>query len=318
MLVRESFEEWPQASDASCVAIGNFDGVHHGHRVILDRALDVAKQRGLVPSVLTFDPHPTRLFRPESAPKLIEPLSQRLERFKALGFQQVLVQRFDREFASLTAEEFVLRVLHDGLRAKHVAVGLDFRFGRGREGKTEFLREAMEKIGGAAEIMPELRASDDQVVSSTLIRQSIQVGEMERASRLLGRAPEWQGEIVRGDGRGKGLGFATANLKYLNEVEPALGVYAGIASLQSKRYGCVVNVGINPTFGNAGPVKFEAHLFNYDGPDCYGELFRVQLVKRIREERKFEKLEDLIAQVHKDADHAREILKSFDMTLQAT
>ena len=318
MLVRESFEDWPEASAHSCVAIGNFDGVHHGHRVILDRALGIANQQSLVPSVLTFDPHPTRLFRPEHAPRLIEPLSQRLRRFEALGFQQVLVQRFDKNFAALSAEDFVVRVLHHGLKARHVAVGLDFRFGRGREGDTQFLKDSMSAVGGGAEIMPELRADDEQIVSSTLIRQSIQSGEMERATRLLGRPPEWQGEIVRGDGRGKGLGFATANLKYLNEIEPALGVYAGIASLASKRYGCVVNVGINPTFENAGPVKFEAHLFNYNGPDCYGELFRVQLVRRIREERKFEKLEDLIAQVHTDANQAKEILLSFDMTLQAS
>jgi riboflavin kinase/FMN adenylyltransferase len=318
MLVCESYKDWPEASKPSCVAIGNFDGVHHGHRVILDRALDVAKQQGLTPTVLTFDPHPTRLFRPENAPRLIEPLSQRLERLETLGFEQVLVQRFDHEFAALSAEDFISLVLHRGLNAKHVAVGLDFRFGKSRTGDTSVLRHAMEAIGGGAEIMPELRAEDSQIVSSTLIRQSIQAGEMLKATKLLGRAPQWQGEIVRGDGRGKGLGFATANLKYLNEVEPALGVYAGIASLQSKRYGCVVNVGINPTFENAGPVKFEAHLFNYDGPDCYGEMFRVQLVKRIREERKFEKLEDLIAQVHADADQAKEILKALDTTLRVS
>ena len=318
MLVCESFEDWAKASKPSCVAIGNFDGVHHGHRVILDRALDVAKLRKLTPTVLTFDPHPTRLFRPENAPRLIEPLQQRLERLEALGFEQVLVQRFDHEFAALSAEDFIGKVLQGALNAKHVAVGLDFKFGKGREGDTRLLRSAMESAGGGAEIMPELRDLDEQVVSSTLIRRNIQAGEMRKAARLLGRHPQWQGEIVRGDGRGKGLGFATANLKYLNEVEPALGVYAGIASLQSKRYGCVVNVGINPTFENAGPVKFEAHLFNYNGPDCYGELFRVQLVERIREERKFEKLEDLIAQVHADADQAREMLQALDTTLQVS
>ena len=316
MLVREDFHDWPSTSKTSCVAIGNFDGVHHGHRVILDRALQVAAERELVPTVLTFDPHPTRVFRPESAPRLIEPLEQRLSRLDALGFKQVLVQRFDRDFAALSAEAFIKYVLIEGLRAKHVAVGLDFKFGKGRSGDTETLRTAMDGTGGGAEIMPELRDQEGTVVSSTVIRQAIQSGDMTRAGKLLGRAPEWIGEIVRGDGRGKGLGFATANLKYLNEVEPALGVYAGIASLQSIRYGCVVNVGINPTFDNAGPVKFEAHLFNYNGPDSYGELFRVQLIKRIREERKFEKLEDLIGQVHADADRAKEILKTLETPLQ--
>ena len=318
MLVREDFHDWPSTCKASCVAIGNFDGVHHGHRVILDRALEVATEHGLVPTVLTFDPHPTRFFRPDSAPKLIEPLEERLKRLETLGFEQVLVQRFDREFAALSADAFIKSVLIDGLKAGHVAVGLDFKFGKGRSGDTDNLRAAMENAGGGAEIMPELRDQEGTVVSSTVIRQAIQSGDMTRASKLLGRAPEWLGEIVRGDGRGKGLGFATANLKYLNEVEPALGVYAGIASLHSKRYGCVVNVGINPTFENAGPVKFEAHLFNYAGPDSYGELFRVQLVKRIREERKFEKLEDLISQVHADADQAKEILKALETPLQVS
>lgn len=318
MLVLETFEDWPKPSQPSCVAIGNFDGVHHGHRVILDRALDIADKKELVPTVLTFDPHPTRLFRPQDAPKLIEPLAQRLERLKELGFQQILVQRFDHQFAALSAEEFVQKVLLEALNARHIAVGLDFRFGKARSGDTSTLRSAMEGSGGGAEIMPQLRDQAGNVVSSTLIRKAIQSGDLAQATKLLGRAPQWLGEIVRGDGRGKGLGFATANLKYVNEVEPPLGVYAGIASLGSKKYGCVVNVGINPTFETTGPVKFEAHLFNYDGPDCYGELFRVQLVKRIREERKFERLEDLIAQVHADANQAGEILEALETPLQVS
>ena len=203
MLVREDFHDWPNTCRASCVAIGNFDGVHHGHRVILDRALEVATERGLVPTVLTFDPHPTRVFRPDSAPKLIEPLQERLKRLETLGFEQVLVQRFDREFAALSADAFIKSVLIDGLKAEHVAVGLDFKFGKGRSGDTDNLRAAMENAGGGAEIMPELRDQGGTVVSSTVIRQAIQSGDMTRASKLLGRAPEWFGEIIRGDGRGK-------------------------------------------------------------------------------------------------------------------
>ncbi len=315
MLVFKEYQEWPKDTERSCVAIGNFDGVHHGHRLILDQALEVSRRNNLVPTVMTFDPHPRRLFRPETAPALIEPLEVRLERLNNLGFQQVLVQEFDATFASLTAERFVNAVLLEALNARHIVVGRDFRFGKARSGTTEALKQMLQAAGGDADLMPELRAADGEVVSSTVVRKAIEQGDVETATKLLGRPPEWQGSIVRGDGRGKGLGFATANLNYSNEIKPALGVYAGIASLQSKRYGCVVNVGINPTFEEHGPVKFEAHLFGYSGPDVYDELFRVKLISRIREERKFERLEDLIAQVHADAQKAKNIIQALDTPL---
>jgi riboflavin kinase / FMN adenylyltransferase len=266
------------------VAVGTFDGVHRGHL----RVIDAARRRGLRTGVVTFDPHPRAVLG--GAVELLATLERRLELLAAAGVEDVLVLPFDEQLAALPAEEFAEQML-GGIGAKAVAAGETFRFGRGREGDLDLLV----RLGFEVQRVPLV-----ENVSSSRVRELLHAGELEQAATLLGRPPEVEGIVVRGDGRGRELGFPTANLDVPEDLlVPPDGVYAGVA--RDRR--AAISIGTNPHFGGV-ERRVEAHLLDFDG-DLYGERLVVELWSRIREQRRFDSLDELIAAIDGDVEQTR-------------
>ncbi len=301
------------------VAIGNFDGVHVGHRRLFAEAREAAARRGAPAAALTFDPHPVRILRPQMAPPLLTPLGRKLELFAECGLDAAVVQPFDLAYAATTAEAFVARDLCGHLGARDVVVGYDFTAGRGRM-RIEAIRPMLEARGVALHVVEPVTL-EGLVVSSTKIREFLLEGNVDAAALLLDRPHDVDGVVERGAGRGRGFGFPTANLR-AEAMLPANGVYAvrsrvGIVagadgvprSRDAAPYGGVCNVGVKPTVQSSGPVTAEVHLFGFDGRDLYGERVRVAFLERLRDERRFESIDALLEQIAKDADAAREALR---------
>lgn len=273
----------PEARRA--VAVGTFDGVHRGHV----RVIDAARRAGLRTSVVTFDPHPRAVLG--GGVELLATLERRLELLDDVGVEDVLVLHFDEELAALTAEEFAERILR-GIGVETVAAGETFRFGRGREGDLELL----ERLGFDVRRVPLV-----ENISSSRVRDLVRVGETERAAALLGRPLEFEGTVVRGDGRGRELGFPTANLDVPESLlVPPDGVYAG----WSRQRRAAVSIGTNPHFDGV-ERRAEAHLLDFDG-DLYGERLIVEIWSPIREQRRFDSLEELVAAIGEDVERTRE------------
>ena len=275
------------------VAIGVFDGVHKGHRAVIDDA----------DTVLTFDPHPLTVIHPEAAPKLIMPFDVKRDVIDGLGVDELVVIPFDEEFMRIEAEEFVSEILLDRLGAKKVSVGENFRFGAKAKGDPEMLARHDEF---ETRIVP-LVEVDGETVSSTRVRALVAAGEVDAAMRCLGAPFMLEGKVVEGDRRGRELGFPTANLVPDDRlVVPGHGVYAAFANGRP----AAVNVGVRPTFETGRGLLVESFLVDYDG-DLYGQNLRVAFVSRLRGERRFPSVEDLIAQMHRDVAEAREILARY-------
>jgi len=272
------------------VAVGTFDGVHKGHL----RVIETARNAGLRTGVVTFDPHPRAVLGGDV--ELLATLQRRLELFEEAGLEDVLVLRFDEQLASLSATEFAERMLR-GIGAETVAVGETFRFGHGREGDLALL----ERLGFDVRRVPLL-----ENVSSSRIRQLVHAGDTEHAATLLGRPPEVEGIVVRGDGRGRELGFPTANVGGIGQLLPPPGVYACRAEVDGAGRRAVANYGTKPTFGPDGKPVLEVHVLDFSG-DLYGKAISVGTFRHLRDERKFESLEALKAQIAADAAKAREI-----------
>jgi riboflavin kinase/FMN adenylyltransferase len=275
------------------VAIGSFDGVHLGHQAVIDDA----------DTVLTFDPHPVQVIHPEAAPKLIMPFAIKRDVIEGLGVSELVVIPFDQGFAGIEPERFCDEVLVERLGAKRVSVGENFRFGAKAKGDPELLAAQ-----GAFEtrVVP-LVEVDGGIVSSTRIRALVAAGEMEEARHCLGAPFMVEGTVVEGDKRGRALGFPTANLVPDDSlVVPGHGVYAAFADGRP----AAVNVGVRPTFETGRGLLVEAHLIGFEG-DLYGQTLRVGFVERLRGERRFPGVEDLIAQMHRDVAEARELCASF-------
>jgi riboflavin kinase / FMN adenylyltransferase len=293
------------------VTVGNFDGLHVGHREILRIVTERARLRSGESAVYTFEPHPRKVLRPGAAPKLLTTLEQKLELIEEAGVDVAVVERFDLEFARRSAIEFVRDVLYARLRPEEVYVGYDFRFGHDREGSMRTLTELGPHLGFAVTIVPEVTVGGRDV-NSTRIRELLEAGQVEEARVLLGRPYRVRGRVVEGDRRGRTLGFPTVNLEAENEVLPAEGVYAGrLRVLRGAPAGAdaelpaVVNVGRRPTFkGDAAPVLAEAHVIDWSG-DLYGERVELGFVHRLREERRFPDVEALRRQIEADRDAAR-------------
>jgi riboflavin kinase/FMN adenylyltransferase len=292
------------------VAIGNFDGVHRGHAHIFREAKRLATGLGGEAVVLTFDPHPAKLLAPTYAPPLITPLPRKLELIAAEGIDVTVVEPFDRAFASRTPDEFVRGVLVDGLGAKHVVVGYDFTFGQKRSGNTEMLAERGRELGFGLTVVPPV-SIEGIVCSSTKVREFTLEGRVDGAALVLGRPVEVEGEIVRGDGRGRTIGVPTANVRLETELLPKNGVYAGFAVRlnDGKRWIAAINVGTNPTFVDGINVRVEAHLLDCD-EDLYGQRLRVGFVERLRAEERFTSREALVAQIHEDVKQTRTIMSA--------
>jgi riboflavin kinase/FMN adenylyltransferase len=273
------------------VAIGTFDGVHLGHREVI-RGSD---------TVLTFDPHPLAVIHPEATPKLISTFNVKRDLIAGLGVDELVVIPFDNGFASLTAEEFVRQVLIERLGAVQVSVGENFRFGQRAQGTPDFLREHSEFETRVASLVE----ATGETISSTQIRGLVAAGEVAQAAQFLGGPFLFEGEVVTGDRRGRELGMPTANLvpdeRY---VVPGHGVYAAWAH----GHPAAVNVGVRPMFETGRGLLVEAHLIGFDG-DIYGETLRVAFLERLRGEKRFESVDELVAQMNRDVEDAKRIAK---------
>jgi riboflavin kinase/FMN adenylyltransferase len=302
------------------VAIGNFDGVHLGHQALLSRARERASSRGARAVALTFDPHPVRVLRPAFAPPLVTPLARKLELLASTGMDATVVQPFDRAYAQTPAREFVSRDLVARLGCAEVVVGYDFTAGHERA-RVDALRPLLAASGVLLHVVEPVTA-DGLVVSSTKIREFLLEGNVEAAALLLTRPYDLDGTVARGAGRGRGFGFATANVA-TSALLPANGVYLVRAVLGRRRappgaegaavHWGVCNVGVKPTVETGAPVVAEAHLFDFDGRDLYGEFIRLAFLARLRDERRFPSVEALRAQIADDVARAKAMLAGGQM-----
>jgi riboflavin kinase / FMN adenylyltransferase len=285
------------------LALGNFDGVHRGHRKILDRVTRVATERGATSVVMTFDPHPPRVVRPDKAPPLLMTKAQKLEAIADAGVQGAAIVRFTPALSHWEPETFVRTVLVEWLHVAEVWVGANFLFGHDRAGNFSMLRVLGARYGFKAEKIDPVRYKDF-VVSSTRIRRLVSEGRVDEAGALLGHEYVVDGTVMRGDQRGRALGFPTANLCTENELLPPHGVYATTARIGQIVHPSVTNVGTRPTVDASGRTVVETHIFNLDR-DLYGQSIRVGFVQRLRDERAFESLDLLRAQIEADCQRAR-------------
>lgn len=293
------------------LALGNFDGVHRGHRKILDRVRRVASERSATPVVMTFDPHPPRVVRPDKAPPLLMTKAQKIEALAAAGVQGTAIVRFTHELSQWDPETFVQAVLVDWLHVSEVWVGANFLFGRDRAGTFSLLRTLGARFGFNAEKIDPVRYKDF-VVSSTRVRRLISEARVDEAGALLGHQYSIDGVIVLGQQRGRTIGFPTANLKTENELLPPNGVYATTATLGGVVYPSVTNVGVRPTVDDSGRISIETHIFDLER-DLYGAHMRLGFVQRLRDERAFESLDALKTQIQADCDRARVLFQRLSL-----
>lgn len=307
MEVFHSLEQASAKLTKSAVAIGNFDGVHLGHRALLKEMADAARGENLTPTVLTFFPHPVEVLNPGKKLERLTTASEKLALLDSAGVAIVLVEKFDHALAALAPPLFFDKYLVRGLKAARVHVGFNFMFGKGRQGNTDVLTELCARNGVGLRIEPPFQRNGVKVDSST-IRQLIRDGKVDAAAELLGRAYSISGQVAHGDHRGSALGFPTANVSFPDEkVLPGNGVYVTRARWQRQVFRSVTNVGVRPTF-QAGaappPPRIETHLLDF-AARLYDELLEVEFVERIREERKFPSLDALKAQIDADVAVAR-------------
>lgn len=307
MRVLHSIEELTEVSGPVFLAIGVFDGVHLGHRAVIQRALSDAKQNGGRVVAVTFDPHPARVLRPEKAPRLLTATQHKLELIAALGVEHVLVITFTREFADMEAEQFIFQLHACCKPLREICVGYEWCFGKNRAGNLEMLKRLGDRLGFDEVGVPAVRA-DGEIVSSTLIRAAIEAGELARAARLLGRDYSVLGTVVKGDGIGKTLGFPTANLSAHNEQFPPNGVYAVEARIGERKQPGLVNIGVRPTIAHAsGERLLELHLLDFH-KEIYSTDVEVFFRQFLRAEKKFDSLDALRTQITADTAQARDFL----------
>lgn len=299
------YEIRPGLLKRASLALGFFDGVHPGHQVVIRTAVEQALALGAEPAIITFKEHPRSLTLGKSPP-LLTLIDRRLELFEQLGIKKALVLSFTEELCRLAPEDYVESVLVECMGARSLSIGFNHRFGRNRVGDAELLRQLGKQFDYSVHVAGEV-IIDGAPVSSSRIREALQNGAVAEAQRLLGRPYSISGPVTRGDGRGKGLGFPTANLKIAEEqVMPAMGVYSGVVrTADGIRRPCVVNIGKRPTFGDNNPIATEAHLLDYEA-DLYDQVLDLEFIHCLRSEMKFSGIEELKAQINKDCQHTRE------------
>ena len=289
------------------LTIGNFDGVHKAHLALFEKVKERAKEIGGESAVMTFDPHPVKVMRPENAPPLITPIHQKIKLIEQSGVDVIFCLPFTKEFSQTTAREFVENILVRKIGIKELVVGYDYSFGKGREGNIELLKELGNHFNYRVHVVGPVKIGET-LVSSTSIRNLVMEGRLDEARILLGRHYEVAGTVIKGKNRGaRLLGFPTANLKLIDELTPKMGVYAVYVLFNGDAYQGVTNIGYNPTFGN-GAFSVETHLLDFEG-DLLGKTIRVQFIARLRDEKTFENAEALAEQIQKDIDAARKILR---------
>ncbi len=290
------------------VTIGNFDGVHRGHLTLFE----MVKQRAAMVNgqsvVITFDPHPLKVMKPGNGPPLITPTEQKLDLIKAAGIEVIFCIPFTKDFAAISAREFIQHILLEEIGIKEIIVGYDYSFGRGREGNIELLKE-MGQSGRFLVHVAEPVKIDNKLVSSTAIRKLVQEGNLSDAKLLLGRDYQICGQVIKGMNRGgRLLGFPTANLDPVDELVPRVGVYAVHVLIDDVVFEGVTNIGYNPTFGK-GPFSVETHILNFE-KNLVGQNIIIQFKKRLRSEKKFGSIDELSEQINKDVTLARNIFSS--------
>ncbi len=295
--------EQPIESPTSAT-IGNFDGVHLGHKKIIDSVKKEALEKGLSSCVITFHPHPQKVLQNIDIPLLV-PIRERLKLLERQGVDYVACYTFTKELSQISAKDFITNILVGKLNLKHLIVGPDFAFGRKREGNAELLRVMGEQLGFETRVVgPEL--IDDQIVSSTSIRNFLREGNVREASKFLGYDFYIEGSVIEGERRGRQIGFPTLNLDTDWDILPKVGVYATRAHIDGENKESITNVGYRPTFGS-DELLIETHVFDFD-KEVYGKRVRVEFVERIRDEQKFDGPDALVDQIKKDVLKVKDIL----------
>jgi riboflavin kinase / FMN adenylyltransferase len=298
----------PLGKGPTVVTVGFFDGVHRGHQAVIRRTVDVAGRRGLIPVAVTFDRHPREILTPGKEPALLTTMERKAQLIEALGIEALVVLEFDRDFSTWSPGQFVNRILLHGLSAEHVIVGTNFRFGHKAEGNLAMLSALGQTFGFSVEGVQVLKI-DERPVSSSSIREAVAAGDLEWPATALGRRYTVDGVVTPGAGRGRGLGFPTANLSVPPRMLlPMEGVYAGKAQAGGKSWVAAINIGTNPTFG-AEPLHVEAFLLDFGG-DLIGRPLAVEFWERLRDEVRFDSPDDLSRQIKDDVERTREIVGS--------
>jgi len=297
----------PPALPHPVVTIGSFDGIHRGHKALIRRVEDLAEEVGGTSVLLTFEPHPQRVIAPGSAPPLLTLREEKLPLLEREGLETTVILPFNRALSEVEAEDFVREILVDRLGVKHLVLGYDHAFGRGRRGRPELLREMAPDLAFELDVVDAV-TEEGEPITSSLIRRELEGGDVERAARLLGRPYSMVGYVVKGDRRGVQLGFPTANLSPPSKEKciPGNGVYAVRARVRGEILSGVCNIGTRPTFETDGRTV-EVHLFDFE-EDIYGESLELLFHRRLREEIKFEHTEALHTQIEMDIAEAKRIL----------
>lgn len=289
------------------LTIGNFDGVHKGHLVLFDKVKQKARAIKGQSVVITFDPHPIKIMKPGNGPPLITPTQQKLELIDDAGIDVIVCISFTKQFAAISARDFVHNILVDRIGIKEIVVGYDYTFGHGREGNIDLLRETGNRLGFGVHVVEPVR-TDHTLVSSTSIRNLVQEGKLSEAKKLLGRNYQICGTVVKGKNRGgRLLGYPTANLELIDELTPKVGVYAVKVLIDDLIYNGLTNIGYDPTFGS-GPFSVETHILDFSG-DLLGKTIRINFIERLRDERPFKTVQDLADQIGQDIIRARELFR---------
>ncbi len=304
VIVLDRLEEVPPAVRGGAVSIGNFDGVHLGHARIIDRLVAKARQVGGAAVVFTFDPPPVRLLRPQEAPAPLSWTARKVALLAGLGVDAVIAFPTTREFLQLSARQFFEEIVVRRLAAQAMVEGANFFFGRDRSGDIQTLARFCTEAGIALEVVEPV-VVDGEVVSSSRIRQLVAAGQVRQAARLLGRPYRIRGQVIHGAGRGKRLGFPTANLDGISTLVPGEGIYAGRVSMGDQLLPAALSLGPNPTFDD-GRCKVEVHVLDFDGW-LYDRELEVEFVDRLREIRRYESVDELLVQMHRDVAATRQV-----------
>jgi riboflavin kinase/FMN adenylyltransferase len=297
----------PEDARGAAIALGNFDGVHLGHQAVIASARAVADARGIALGAAVFEPHPRRFFKPDAPPFRLQSVDQRARTLGDEGVEEVFEIGFDAALSASSDREFAERVLKDVLGAAHISVGADFRFGKGRSGDVESLTKLGDEFGFTVEGVSAVTDGSERI-SSTMIREAIAAGEMERAATMLSRPWAIEGEVLQGFQRGRDFGFPTANVALGDYVRPRLGVYAvRVDTGDGVLLPGVASVGVNPTVGALSEPVLEAHLFDFSG-DLYGKTIEVEIAAFLRDEEKFSDVNALKRQMTQDVINARAAL----------
>lgn len=295
--------------DASCVTIGNFDGVHRGHAEVFAHLKQKSVALGLPSVVVTFEPHPLKILAPESAPSLITTLKQKSALIEAAGIDYLVLVPFSKEFSLMSATDFVLKVLYSSLGMQHIIIGHDYAFGRGREGDFNTLTMLGEQHGFTLEDLPPF-GGEGVIYSSSLVRSAIAEGRVDAASRILGRYYQISGTVVHGRDIGSAIGFPTANIATENELIPADGVYAVMALVNGQRVKGACNIGCNPTFGGSTRT-IEVFMLDFFG-DIYGHEVSIQFIQKLRQVQKFADVAALKCAISEDIINTRALLENLN------